>query len=117
MEEYGRIGAVKRDLYLHPVEERDIRGPKLPDHKLPLQNIEEGAKNVRICPHIQFDKFILLTQLKLAVCTKSWKTKERWTNSNANCRKLLFRSGEIQVMILNMTSKVKMGKLKQNTNY
>lgn len=46
MEKYEQFGAIKKSLYSYPEHERDIRGPKLPEHGLPLTsspNVERGV--------------------------------------------------------------------------
>lgn len=44
MEKYEQLGAIKKNLYSHPEHERNIRGPKLPDHGLPSSlNVEPGV--------------------------------------------------------------------------
>lgn len=49
MEKYENLGVIKKSLYSYPEHERDIRGPKLPDHRLPitsLPNVESGEQIV-----------------------------------------------------------------------
>lgn len=85
IEDYERFGAVRRQLHFLPEHERNIKGPKLPDHGLPpttSRNIDSGTgMHFESMPaNKRLTNFSLLTQLTLSIHTESLANEKEWTS-------------------------------------
>lgn len=81
IETYQRFGSIRKRLHDQPEFQRDLKGPKLPEHRLPVASREKtkGEGNALLdLTNVPRQFFFAYMQTIRSLCTKNLNSRRGW---------------------------------------